>query len=238
MGWRALWALTAFVAYRAVVGAALAASPVSGLSRRRPACCCCGPSARHRRGASVRRAVNDWRRRGNVNLIAGTDLADRTIDPGDILASLGGELREQFVRDRADLERRLAALDERRDPDGRFRVNDFFCFDDTWRPTLEALLERVDVVLMDLRGVSRQNAGCLFEMQKLAERAKLERALFIIDDDTEEQLLRGRGGAGARGAGVAAQPTLGIARVRGTARADLTGVLAALHARLSAQPNT
>ena len=92
--------------------------------------------------------------------------------------------------DRGDLERRLAALDEDRDPDGRFRVNEFLCHDDTWQGTLESLLLRSDVVLMDLRGFSTVNSGCLFELQKLAEQRRLERTLFVVDGKTDVDLLR------------------------------------------------
>ncbi len=237
MGWRALWVLAAFAAYRAVVSAGLAWQAVSS---RQP------PPARLlllRVFGAPRRAerlfdvlASDWRFRGNVNLIAGADLAVRTIDPGDILALVGGDLRSQFVRDGADLGRRLAALDERRDPDGRFRVNDFFCFDDTWRPTLESLLGRSDVVLMDLRGVSDRNAGCLFEMQQLAARAMLEKALFVVDNDEEERLLRATVAQASSGVALSHEPTLGIVRVRGNSRAELGSILAALRARLPAPP--
>lgn len=235
MGWRALWALSAFFAYRAVVSATLAATTVSSTQPRPVRLLLLrtfGPGPRAERLFDA--LSRDWRRRGNVNLIAAPDLAARTIDPGDILAFVGGEFHGQFVRDRGDLARRLAALDEGRDPDGRFRVNDFFCFDDTWRPTLEALLDRVDLVLMDLRGVSRRNAGCLFEMQKLSERAKLAQALFVVADDEEEQLLRTTVRQALAGLGLPDQPALGIARVRGASRTELARVLTALRALPSA----
>jgi hypothetical protein len=58
--------------------------------------------------------------------------------------------------DRADeISQRLGRLDFRPDPDGRYRVNEVYCRDDTWRPALEALLESCDTVLMDLRTFRR-----------------------------------------------------------------------------------
>ena len=92
-------------------------------------------------------------------MIGGTDVAGRTLDPGDIVAFVGGGLRDQFVSDEAHLERRLTDLDDARDPDGRFRVNEFLCHDDTWQGTLESLLLRSEVVLMDLRGFSQRTAA-------------------------------------------------------------------------------
>jgi hypothetical protein len=61
----------------------------------------------------------------------------------------------------------------------------------TWQGTLESLLLRSDVVLMDLRGFSTANSGCLFELQKLAEQRRLERTLFVVDGKTDVDLLRG-----------------------------------------------
>jgi len=191
IGWRGLWALASFVLYRGVVGIGLARWRVSSTVPPPVRLLLLRVFGAPRRAEQMFDAVaNQWRFDGNVNLIGGADLAARTLDPGETLAFLGGYLQSEFVHDAAGLERRLAALDEVRDPDGRFRVNDFFCFDDTWRPTLEALLGRSDVVLMDLRGFSRQNAGCLYEMEKLANHAKLERTLFVLDDDSDEDLLR------------------------------------------------
>jgi hypothetical protein len=111
-----------------------------------------------------------WRFNGNVNILAGADLAGRTVDPGEMVSYLSGSFQSIYVRDSEELRRRLDRLDERRDPDGRFRVNDFFCYEGTWRETLEALLWRSDAVLMDLRGFTEGNSGCIFELEKLVER--------------------------------------------------------------------
>ena len=61
-----------------------------------------------------------------------------------------GDIESHYVSGATDLDRRLQALDAGVDPDGRFRVGEFFCFDNTWRPTLRSLVERAHVVLMDL----------------------------------------------------------------------------------------
>src|SRR5690606_6284757 len=76
-----------------------------------------------------------WRFRGPVHLIAAPDLATRTVDPGDTLALIGGRLEEQYVGTVGEIPQRMADLDRRRDPDGRFRVNEVYCRDDTWRPS-------------------------------------------------------------------------------------------------------
>lgn len=126
-----------------------------------------------------------WRLRGPVHLIAAPDLATRTVDPGDTLALIGGRLAEQYVGSVSELPHRMATLDRCPDPDGRFRVNEVYCHDDTWRPSLEALLDASDGVLMDLRTFSRQNAGCIFELEQVVRRMPIGRVVFICDRTTD-----------------------------------------------------
>ena len=108
----------------------------------------------------------DWR----VTMIAAPDVAARTIGPGDYLRWPTGRADELFVTSRADLAARLAALDMAPDPDGRYRVNAFCCRHNTWQATVVELMRRADVVLMDVRSLSRDRLGCEFELQQLAQR--------------------------------------------------------------------
>ena len=135
------------------------------------------------------RVAQQWRFHGPVQLIAGVDLAMRTADPGDILAFVGGRLHERYVATVDEVGRRLGDLDVERDPDGRFRVNEVYCRDDTWRSTLQALLDTTDVVLMDLRSFSNVNAGCVFELEQLVSRLPAERIVFVYDQSTDLRLL-------------------------------------------------
>jgi hypothetical protein len=50
------------------------------------------------------------------------------------------------------------------DRDARYRVNDFFCFDNAWRAVVSHLARGSDAVLVDLRGFGRQNSGVVFEL--------------------------------------------------------------------------
>lgn len=150
-----------------------------------------GESGKRRR--STERVFDEiaqgWRFRGSVQLIGGKDLASRMLNPGDLLGFIEGRVGDQFVRDGADLARRLREFDARPDPDGRYRVNGFYCFDDTWRPTLQALLAQSDVVLMDLRGFTRENSGCIFELAQIAAGGALGRAVLVTGPDTDQALL-------------------------------------------------
>ena len=132
-----------------------------------------------------------WLRIGNIDMIAGPDLATTAVEPHEFLDFVGGRLSRQFVRDEADLARRLAARALGPDPDGRYRVNEFFCHDDTWRPTMLRLAHAADVVLMDLRGFTPQNQGCRYELQQLLDFVALERVVVLIDAGAARDFIDG-----------------------------------------------
>jgi hypothetical protein len=131
-----------------------------------------------------------WRYVGNVSLIAGTDLALSTVAPHQFLAFVSGKLNQLFIRSEAAIDRSLADLDRRRDADGRFRINDFFCHADTWQGVLTRLIKSTDVVLMDLRSLAKNNAGCVFEIKELLNLMPLERLVFVVDDTTDKNFLQ------------------------------------------------
>lgn len=130
-----------------------------------------------------------WRLFGPVTMIAAPDVAARTIDPGDYLRWLTGRVDEMFVTSRADLDARLAALDLAPDPDGRYRVNEFCCRDNTWQATVVELIQRADAVVMDVRGVTRAHRGCEFELQQLAQRLARQRLVLVTDATTDRGVL-------------------------------------------------
>ena len=141
-----------------------------------------------------------WRRVGSIQMIAGVDLARRTVEPHEFLDFISGKLARRFIGGPADLEQRMQERDTRPDRDLRFRVNDFFCYDDTWRMVLSRLARDSDAVLMDLRGFSNKNAGCVFELGELARIVPLEHVVFVVDRRTDEHLLAEK--LGGRRAGV------------------------------------
>jgi hypothetical protein len=131
-----------------------------------------------------------WRRIGSIQMIAGYDLASRTIEPHELLDFASGKLARRFIDGPPALEQRMAERDTAPDADGRYRVNDFFCYDNAWRLALTRLVGDSDVVLMDLRGFSRKNAGCVFEIEQLAALAPLAKVIFLVDARTDDGLLR------------------------------------------------
>ena len=144
-----------------------------------------------------------WLRVGDIMMIAGPDLATTTIEPHEFLEFIGGQLSRQFVKDGSDLARRVSGMDTGKDPDLRYRVNEFFCHADTWQMTMRELAARGNAVLMDLRSFSAGNQGCLFELGELLNSVDLRRVVFVIDSTTDRRFLEAA--LGRLWAGVAPQ---------------------------------
>lgn len=140
--------------------------------------------------------VERWRSSGNTVMIAGTDLADRTLDADDIFQFLDGQLARRFVSTPADVARRIAAFDMAPDIDGRHRVNEIYCRDTTWQDALQALVWCSDVVLMDLRGFQAHNAGCRYELATLATAPRALRVVGLTDDRTDRAAVQAALGSG------------------------------------------
>ena len=146
--------------------------------------------AQRRSEGLLRRLGASCRHLGPVQMIAGPDLATAALETHEFLDSLRRRLSRQFVADPQDLQQRLAQLDLHPDPDGRYRVNELFCHDDTWRPTVQALVHRSDCILLDLRGFTVDRQGATYEISQLVELVPLRRVLVLTDDSTDHNFLR------------------------------------------------
>jgi hypothetical protein len=158
-----------------------------------------------------------WRRIGSIQMIAGVDLVSRTVEPHEFLDFVSGRLSRRFIDGEESLNHRMTERDTAPDRDGRFRVNEFFCYDDMWKTVLSRLVHDSDVVMMDLRGFSRDNAGCIFELHELARLVPLERVVFVIDRRTDEALLAEK--LGDHRAGVFRLDSMAGGRIRPLMRA-------------------
>jgi len=139
-----------------------------------------------RRGERLLDALaHGWRYLGPVHLIGGPDLARSYVDPPELIRFLSGRTAELFVKPGTDLARRLRELDLAADPDGRFRVNEFYCHDDVWQAAVSALALRSDAILMDLRGFRAERRGTAFELGLLARLGALPRCVFLADESTD-----------------------------------------------------
>ena len=129
--------------------------------------------------------VQRWRLCGPVMLITAADLASRTVEPHELVAFVEGRLQDRYIGSAEQLHSQLAQIQDQPDHDGRWRVQEFCCYANSWKSTLDALLSRSDAVLMDLRGFSSRNAGCSYELQRIGQSRHLGSAVLLVDRHTD-----------------------------------------------------
>ncbi|MEZ5446358.1 MAG: hypothetical protein R3F45_11350 [Gammaproteobacteria bacterium] len=188
-GW-AVFALLAFVAYKLVVHAGftlLSAVALPALPRHLLLLRVFGLGTRSEAFFDDFRIL--WQHVGSVFMVAGPDRLTRMIEPQELLEFLTGRLSRRFIASRADIEERLQRFDYRQDPDGRYRINELFCHDNTWQMTVRRLAMMSDAVLMDLRGFEARNLGCTFEIGALVGSVNLSKVVFLTDASTDHALL-------------------------------------------------
>ena len=146
--------------------------------------------ARRRSTRLLRDVTRQWRWVGSVELIIAPDLASETLNPDEFLDFLVFRLSRRFVRDQNTIAGRVAELDLRPDRDGRYRVNELMCHDDTWRPTVEAMISTANVILLDLRGFGTGNFGVVDELERLVSLVPLQKIVALVDTSTDPTALR------------------------------------------------
>jgi len=129
--------------------------------------------------------AQEWRHVGSIQLITGLDLADRVVHPHQFLDFLGLRLRRHFVHDAGSMSEALAAAKRTPDPDGRYRINNFFCHADSWQAVLPHLVAEGDRVVMDLRSFTRERNGCAHELGYLVRQVPLSRVVLVDDSTTD-----------------------------------------------------
>jgi hypothetical protein len=131
-----------------------------------------------------------WRYLGGVYLIGGKDLAEATIQPHSFLEYISGKLASRFINDPQNLEERLRDLDASPDPDGRFRISDFFCSSSMWQMAVSRLMGISDVVLADVREFTiKSGGGVKFEIREVLNRFPVERCVFLVDGPATKSSL-------------------------------------------------
>jgi hypothetical protein len=132
-----------------------------------------------------------WRYAGSIQLLSATDVARTRFEPDEFLDFLNGHLTDTYIGTDADLDRRITEIGcLRPDPDGRYRVNEFFCHVNTWQQTVTRLMAQSDLVAMDLRTFTSEKKGCIFELCTLIDEVPLRRVVLLIDQTTDEPFLR------------------------------------------------
>jgi hypothetical protein len=126
-----------------------------------------------------------WRYVGPVYEIAGPDLARLNIDSSEFNRFVSSRLYEVFFMVGVDRRQLADRLERTADREGRFRVNEVFCFESAWRATVEQLMNISDAIVLDLRGFSRERQGAVFEIELLTQHGLLPRLLALGDSTTD-----------------------------------------------------
>ena len=124
-----------------------------------------------------------WLSKGSIKLIAGHDLTTTLVDIDDLLVYLSGRIKERFCLTETLMKKNIDKMDTAPDIDGSYRVNELYCNNSTWQMVLNRILPDTDRILMDLRGFSSGNSGCIHEIEQLVSRIPLNKVLFISDHD-------------------------------------------------------
>jgi hypothetical protein len=131
-----------------------------------------------------------WRFVGPVCMIAGPDLAKAYVEPPELAAFLSRKLRGGFIADTASLARSITEIDLAPDPDTRYRVNELFCAGEIWVTAARILIQRCDVVLIDLREFRAGRLGTATELRMLSSLGALERTIVIVGEKTDMSAVK------------------------------------------------
>ena len=133
----------------------------------------------------LRAITRQWRWIGSVELFAAPDIATETLEPDEFVDFMLGRLARRFINDQDSLDRRLRDLDLAPDGDGRYRVNEFLCHEDTWQSSVEAVVSQVAAILIDVRGFTAAKFGVVHEVRRLVALVDLRRVVALVDDSTD-----------------------------------------------------
>jgi hypothetical protein len=145
----------------------------------------------HRSGERLLDELEEyWRTIGPIMLIGGTDVAKRTIDPAKAANFVRRRLDDICVPNLFMLVKRIEGMDELPDPDGRYRVNEFFCTKDLWKQAVARLLSMSDAIVLDLTEFTAKNGGTAWELGLLSQRGALARTVCMVSAQTDLEAVR------------------------------------------------
>jgi len=126
-----------------------------------------------------------WRMVGAVHQIGGPDMVALNVDPYESMKFLANRLHELFLPSGISLSALQARLHTRPDKEGRYRINEVFCFNTAWQATVVQLMQLSDVIVLDVRNMKAERHGTGFEISQLAQRGLLSRVVAVGDRDTD-----------------------------------------------------
>ena len=150
----------------------------------------------------TRLLASAWRECGYVHLIRGTT----SVRPHELEALEAGtplfinsrewliaelEARPVDVLPPGDVEFDTVATEivKAHDPYGSYPVCALLCHDSFWKVAVDVLLERADVVVLDLSGYHWENAGTGYELQRVVDRRPVHTCVVLADAVSDRPFL-------------------------------------------------
>jgi hypothetical protein len=134
---------------------------------------------------------------GPVQQIAGFDMVDLNVDPYEASMFLSNRMHELFLPVGPSPAQLKAHLRTAPDHEGRYPIDEVFCFNTAWRDTVNQLMHLSDAIVLDVRGLTAQREGTGYEIGLLARDAALAKVVTVADDSTDwahvESLVRAQG---------------------------------------------
>jgi hypothetical protein len=98
--------------------------------------------------------------------------------------------KKRFIASQADLTSNLNRIkNERVTKDGVYQDVSLYCHSNAWKPAIHSLLDLSAVILMDLRGLTPDRAGSLYELDLIIHNVSLNNVVFLINDEAENLQL-------------------------------------------------
>jgi hypothetical protein len=79
-----------------------------------------------------------------------------------------------------------------RDWHGSFPPQTFLCHGTIWKAAVDMLLDRADLVVLDLSGFMPDNLGVRYELQRVIDKVPIERVILLADRRSDRNFLRGQ----------------------------------------------
>jgi hypothetical protein len=136
-----------------------------------------------RSAASVTPAEYRWSKRSG-------DLSGMFIRSREQLIAAIGRRRDQPIRKgRYKFKNVNATTIKVRDPYGSYPLRALLCHGSFWKAAVDELLERVDLVALDLSGFTAKHLGTRYELQRVVDRFPIERVVFLADERSNRKFL-------------------------------------------------
>jgi hypothetical protein len=70
-----------------------------------------------------------------------------------------------------------------------YPVRQLLCHGSFWKSAVDVLIDRVDLVVIDLTGYRRENTGTGFELQRVIDRVPIERVMMLVERASDRPYL-------------------------------------------------